>query len=266
MIWAISFFVLSLAGAVLLPLGCGFSLWWGILIFLGLEILIHLLFVLAHWIFCLRGRDRETPMEKQSPVGLIGAKRAGDLVCAYGGVRPQVSGKEKLPQTPFLLVCNHRSLFDPMTIMKELSDYNIAFVSKPSNMKIPLIGDIAYAAGFLSINRENDREALKTILTAAGYLRQGLCSMAIFPEGTRTRTGEMLPFHAGSFKIAQRANVPLVIACVRDTEKASRRLFLRPTTVYLDILEVLPAQQVKAMSTHELADYSKGKMLEVLGK
>ena len=132
MIWAISFFALSLAGAVLLPLGCGFSLWWGILIFLGLEILIHLLFVLAHWVFCLRGRDRETPLEKQSPVGRVGAKRAGDLVCAYGGVRPQVSGKEKLPQTPFLLVCNHRSLFDPMTIMKELSDCNIAFVSKPS--------------------------------------------------------------------------------------------------------------------------------------
>ena len=264
MIWAISFFALSLAGAVLLPLGCGFSLWWGIPIFLGLEILIHLLFVLAHWIFCLRGRDRETPLEKQSPVGRIGAKRAGDLVCAYGGVRPQVSGKEKLPQTPFLLVCNHRSLFDPMTIMKELSDCNIAFVSKPSNLQIPMVGDIAYTAGYLAINRENDREALKTILQAADYLKRGVCSIGIFPEGTRTRTGKLQDFHAGSFKIAQRANVPLVIACVRDTEKVSHRLFLRPTKVYLDILEVLPAQQVKAMSTRDLAEYSRNKILEVV--
>ena len=175
-----------------------------------------------------------------------------------------VTGKEKLPDTAFLLVCNHRSLFDPMVILQELSDYNIAFVSKPSNLQIPMVGDIAYTAGFLAINRENDREALKTILQAADYLKRGICSMGIFPEGTRTRTGKLQDFHAGSVKIAQRANVPLVIACVRDTEKASRRLFLRPTKVYLDILETLPAQQVKAMSTRDLAEYSRNKILEVV--
>ena len=264
MIWALGMFLLSLAGAVLLPLGCGFSLWWAVPLFFLLEIALHLLFVFSHWIFCLRGRDRETPMEQQSPVGRIGARHAGELVCAYGGVRSVVTGVEKLPHTPFLLVCNHRSLFDPMIIMKELSDYNIAFVSKPSNLRIPMVGDVAYTAGFLAIDRENDREALKTILRAADYLKRGLCSIGIFPEGTRTRTGKLQDFHAGSFKIAQRANVPLVIACVRDTEKASRRLFLRPTKVYLDILEVLPAEQVKAMSTRDLAEYSRNQILKVV--
>ena len=264
MIWALGMFLLSLAGAVLLPLGCGFSLWWAVPLFFLLEIALHLLFVFSHWIFCLRGRDRETPMEQQSPVGRIGARHAGELVCAYGGVRSVVTGVEKLPHTPFLLVCNHRSLFDPMIIMKELSDYNIAFVSKPSNLRIPMVGDVAYTAGYLAIDRENDREALKTILRAADYLKRGLCSIGIFPEGTRTRTGKLQDFHAGSFKIAQRANVPLVIACVRDTEKASRRLFLRPTKVYLDILEVLPAEQVKAMSTRDLAEYSRNQILKVV--
>ena len=265
MIYAIGFFLLALAGAVGLPLLCGFSLWWGVLIFLGLELLLHALFVFIVW-FPIRRVDRSKPLEQLLPGGPEGVQAVDSLLCAYGGLRPQVTGAEKLPDTPCLLVCNHRSMFDPLMILGYLKGQNIAFVSKPSNMKIPLIGDIAYAAGFLPIDRENDREALKTILAAAGYLKKGLCSVAIFPEGTRSRSGELLPFHAGSFKIAQRANVPLVIACVRDTEKASRRLFLRPTKVYLDILEVLPAQQVKAMSTHELADYSRGKMLEVLGK
>lgn len=265
MIYAVCFFLLSLAAAIGLPLQGGFSLWWGIPIFLGMELLFHAMFALVLWL-PVRKVDRSKPLERLLPGGPEAVHAIDSLLCAYGGLKPRVTGAEKLPETPYLLVCNHRSMFDPLMILGYLKGQNIAFVSKPSNMKIPLIGDIAYAAGFLPINRENDREALKTILTAAGYLRQGLCSMAIFPEGTRTRTGEMLPFHAGSFKIAQRANVPLVIACVRETEKASRRLFLRPTTVYLDILEVLPAQQVKAMSTHELADYSKGKMLEVLGK
>ena len=265
MIYTVSFFLLSLALAIGLPLLCSFSLWWAIPIFLGAELVLHVLFVFLNWL-PVRKVDRSKPLERQLPGGMPGVRRIDSLLCAYGGLIPRLTGVEKLPKTPYLLVCNHRSMFDPLMILGYLKGQNIAFVSKPSNMKIPLIGDIAYAAGFLSINRENDREALKTILTAAGYLRQGLCSMAIFPEGTRTRTGEMLPFHAGSFKIAQRANVPLVIACVRGTEDWRKFMFDRRKTAYLDILEVLTPEQVCSMSTHELADYSKGKMLEVLGK
>ena len=65
--------------------------------------MLHLLFIVSHWIFCLRGRARETPLEKQLPVGRIGARRAGELVCAYGGVRPQVTGVEKLPDNTRLV-------------------------------------------------------------------------------------------------------------------------------------------------------------------
>jgi 1-acyl-sn-glycerol-3-phosphate acyltransferase len=262
-IYAVSFFLLSLAGAVGLPLLCSFSLWWGIPIFLGLELLLHALFVTLNWL-PVRKVDREKPLERQLPGGMEGVRRIDSLLCAYGGLIPRLTGLDKLPKTPYLLVCNHRSFYDPLMILHFLREENIAFVSKPSNLAIPMIGDIAYAAGFLPIDRENDRNALRTILTAADYLKRGLCSMGIFPEGTRSRTGKMGEFHPGSFKIAQRAGVPVVIACVQDTEKASRRLFLRPTRVYLDILEVLPAERVKAMSTRDLADYSKGKMLEVL--
>ena len=70
----------------------------------------------------------------------------------------------------------------------------------------------------------------------------------------------MLPFHAGSFKIAQRAGVPLVIACVRGTEQVHRNFPWRPTRVTLEILELLPVEQVKAMSTQELAAYSRARM------
>ena len=263
MIYVLLFFLLSLAGALGLPLGCGFSLWWGIPIFLGLELVLHVLFVFLNWL-PVRKVDREKPLEKQLPGAMESVRRIDSLLCAYGGLRPKISGLKKLPKTPYLLVCNHRSFYDPLMILHYLKGENIAFVSKPSNLAIPMIGDIAYAAGFLPIDRENDRNALRSILTAADYLKRGLCSIGIFPEGTRTRTGKMGEFHPGSFKIAQRAGVPLVIACVQDTEKASRRTLLLPTRVYLDILEVLPPEQVKAMSTRDLADYSKAKMLEVV--
>ena len=262
---ALPFFLISLAAALGLPGLCRFSFWWALPLFLASELLLHAGLVLVIWL-CCRRVDRDKPLERLLPGAVTGTRIIARLLCDYGGLRPVVLGEEKLPREPFLIVCNHRSMFDPLMGIVALEKHNISYISKPSNMQIPLIGDIAYAAGFLPIDRENDRNALKTILAAADYLKRGMCSMCIFPEGTRSRTGRMGDFHPGSFKIAQRAGVPLVIACVRDTEKASRRLFLRPTKVYLDILEVLPAEQVKAMSTRELADYSKGKMLDVLGE
>ena len=84
--------------------------------------------------------------------------------------------------------------------------------------------------------------------------------MAVYPEGTRSKTGELGPFHAGSFKIAQRGNVPVVIAAIRGTEEVHRHFPFRPTRVALDILDVIPAERVKAMSTQELAAYSREKI------
>ena len=263
MIYTVSFFLLSLALAIGLPLLCSFSLWWAIPLFLGAELVLHVLFVFFNWL-PVRKVDRSKPLERQLPGGMPGVRRIDSLLCAYGGLIPRLTGVEKLPKTPYLLVCNHRSFYDPLMILHFLKGENLAFVSKPSNLAIPMIGDIAYAAGFLPIDRENDRRALKSILQAADYLKRGVCSMGIYPEGTRSRTGELLPFHAGSFKIAQRASAPLVIAAIRGSEKMKRRLFLRPTRVELEILEVLPPEEVKAMSTHELAEHSRELMEKAL--
>ena len=230
-------------------LGLSAALLWG----LGLFVLLHLLCPLFVWLFSLSvptGR----PLEKQHPLcrAIIGP--GSSVINFYAGVRPVITGAEKLPKEGrFLFISNHRSMYDPLVVMDRLRDYNISFISKPSNLKIPLAGRIAYAAGYLPIDRENDRNALKTILTAADYMKRDLCSIAIYPEGTRSRTNEMLPFHAGSFKTAQRAKVPIVVASVHGSEKVKRAKFLSATRVFLDILEVIPAETVCSMRTDALA-------------
>lgn len=256
----VGLFVLFAAAATALVCLAGGSVWLAAVTFVLSFLLAHVLFLAVFWLLT-RKTDLSRPEAKQDPYGSAAARAVGRFLCFYGGVRPSIRGEEKLPRdSRFLFVCNHRSMFDPLMVMGFLPSWNIAFISKPSNLRIPLVGDIARTAGFLAIDRENDRNALKTILQAADYLKRDICSMGIYPEGTRSHTEQMLPFHRGSFKVAQRANVPLAIACVRGSEKLRRGFLLHPHTVYLDILEVLPAAQVKAMSTQELADYSREKI------
>ncbi len=250
-------FLLFAAAVTAVIVRLGAAAWLAALCFLPAFLLAHVLYVFICWLLTF-GWDPSAPDGSTSPAARKLAVVTGRYVSFFGGARPRLTGLDKLPEKErFLFVCNHRSMFDPLTVMGFLPEQDIAFISKPSNMAIPLVGDAARTVGFLAIDRENDRAALKTILQAADYLKRGLCSIGIYPEGTRSRTGELLPFHSGSFKIAQRAKAPLVIACVHGTEKARRGLFLRPRRGYLEILDCLAAERVAAMSTQELAAYSR---------
>lgn len=221
------------------------------------------IYVLIIWIASLFV-DNKKPLTKQNEFVRRGITNAFKLVCWLLGAKIHVSGKELLPQDKcFQLVCNHRSGFDPLCFMSAMPDVNIAFIAKPSIMIIPIVGRVSYAAGGLAIDRENDRNALKTILTAAGYIKNGVCSIGIFPEGTRSKTLELLPFHAGSFKIAQRAGAPLVIAATHGTENI-KSFFKRPKDVYIDILEVVPGEKLKEMKTQEISDYARNIICEKL--
>ena len=186
----------------------------------------------------------------------MGVANGISVLNVYFGVRPVITGLEKMPTGGrFLYVSNHRSGFDPVIVMDKLRQYEISFISKPSNMKLPFIGRIAYAAGYLSIDRENDRNALRTILTAADYMKRDICSIGIYPEGTRSKTKELLPFHAGSLKAAQKAKVPIVVACCQGSEKIKKFRPFSGTKVNLDILELISAETVCAMKTQELSDH-----------
>jgi 1-acyl-sn-glycerol-3-phosphate acyltransferase len=262
--YALLFAAVSLAGTAALCRFAALPLGWALPVFLLCFVLMHPLYLALYWLLS-QPCDRSRPIERQNPRSRRCCVGIASFLTFYAGIRTELRGAEKLPRDRrFLYVSNHRSFYDPLIVISSLKEENISFVSKPSNMNLPLAGTVAYAAGYLAIDRENDRKALKTILAAADYLKRGVCSMAIYPEGTRSRTGELLPFHAGSFKIAQRASAPLVVAVVRGSDRVKRRLFLRPTKVELEILEVLPPEQVKAMSTHELAEHSRALMEQAL--
>ena len=167
-----------------------------------------------------------------------------------------VTGKEKLGGLTgkFLLVGNHRSNYDPFMTVVGLKIKDIAFISKPENFKVPLFGKISRKCGYFAIDRENPKNALKAINRAADLIKNGVTSVGVYPEGTRSKTGELLPFHDGVFKIASKAACPIVVVAIRGTEKVHKNYPWHRTTVYIDVLEVIDAERVKALTSHEISD------------
>lgn len=259
MLFICAFIVIALAAALIFFLRTG-MLWQSLAVALAVYVGIHALIIAFYAIVGLF-IDPSKPITKQNNLCRVGAWAVGQIACFYAGARVSLHGKEKLPESGrFVMVSNHRSGIDPLAAMGSMGKYNVSFITKPSNLKLPVLGRAAYGAGFLPIDRENDRNALRTILQAANYIKQDICSMAIYPEGTRNRGKGLLPFHAGSFKLPQRAGVPLVIMATTGTSRGARH-WLLGRNVELTVLETLNADRVSAMTANQLRDYA----VEVIG-
>lgn len=257
MILLVCFFLISIAAAVIDILCFGAGVFGGIGCLILTYLCTHLVFAIFVLLIGIPVKQ-DKPLEKQSQLYRWLVWQIGSAICFYFGVNASFENTDIIPtDTRFLLVSNHRSGFDPLVLIANLYKLNISFICKPSLFKYPVINTLGYGSGFMPIDRDNDRNALRTILTAADYLKRGFCSIGIYPEGTRTHEddGTMLPFHAGSFKIAQRANVPVVIVSTHGTQNIMRNFPHRSSFVKVRVLGVIPAEKVKTQSTAELADY-----------
>ena len=106
---------------------------------------------------------------------------------------------------------------------------------------------------------------MKSINSAAENIKNDLCSMAIYPVGTRARDGEMLPFHAGSFKIATKSEVPVVVTTVNNTNHVHKNAPWKRTEITLRICEVIPVEEVVSSNTNQLAERAERAMRISLG-
>lgn len=264
------FYILSGVGivltALLFLLMPGVSLWWAVPIALGLVIVCNLLYVLGIFIYCKRiDMDREydtiDPGARRWTMGFM------NWLLAICRVKTRTVNMDIVPREgEFLLVGNHRSIFDPLCTYVAMKDFPLAFISKPENIHKLFLGSAPYKCCFLPIDRENARNALKTINTAAARMKAHACSYAIYPEGTRTKTGKLLEFKPGAFKAAQKAHVPVVVVAAEGGETVRHRAPWRSTTVTLTFLGVIDADTVKATKTHELAEQVKEMLREHLGQ
>ncbi|MBR6951626.1 MAG: 1-acyl-sn-glycerol-3-phosphate acyltransferase [Oscillospiraceae bacterium] len=227
--------------------------WVPVAVFIGALLALWLLHVLAICLISLFADTKKKPSTVHNFFRWVSVVTL-DVFLAAAGVRFRVEGREKLPDRPFLLVCNHVSILDPLVMMVAFRDRDVAFISKKENRAIPAVSRYMVPCGCLFLDRDDSRAAVYTIRQAAEYISEGVCSMAICPEGTRNKTKDpILPFHAGSFKIAIKAGCPLVIAGVRGTQNVCRRFPFRTTPVDICLLDTVPAEQTKTARSTELA-------------
>lgn len=171
-------------------------------------------------------------------------------------LRLVVTGMEKLPKEGrFLLVCNHTADTDPVIMLHCFRKSRLAFISKRENDTRFIVGPFMRKMLCQPINRENDREALKTILRCVEILKQDKASVAVFPEGYESLDGKLRRFRSGVFKIAQKANVPVVVCTLHNARPAMKKMLkLQKSTVELRLLQVISAEKCKAMTTVALGD------------
>ncbi len=256
------FLVLALVAAPLTVYFTDLHHAFGILLFFGYYLaLVVSFFVFAIIISPLFSKKKE--IKRPNPFARFMLLEAYTFINFFAQVHVKVTGREKLPKrgTTFLVVSNHLSNFDHMIMLTKLRRFPIVFISKPENFNIFVVGRYLKHSGFLSIDRRSARNAITTINETAHRISEcGMC-YGVFPEGTRSRTGKLLPFHSGVFLSAKKADAPILVIHMDKTDRITRRAPWRPTRVRMDILEYLPAEYTMSHTDKEISEHAYELML-----
>ena len=179
-------------------------------------------------------------------------------VLAIAGIKVKITGKENvIPKTPYVFVSNHRDLFD-IPVLQRYVPNDFSFVFKKELAMIPLFGWQMELGPHIIIDRQNPEKAMKSIENAKKMLVQKKISVLLFPEGTRSKTGEMLPFKRGAFHIAAQVGFPIIPVTISGTQNLfqSKPFKINSGKVILDFGKPIVADNIS----------NRKEELELMGK
>jgi 1-acyl-sn-glycerol-3-phosphate acyltransferase len=156
-------------------------------------------------------------------------------------VRVEAEGLENIsPTPPYVVMANHQSLFDIAAIAHTLPS-SWRFVAKRELARVPFFGWGMVAAGHIVVDRQDNEASVRSLKRAAQRIREGI-TVIIFPEGTRSPTGELRRFKSGGFHLAAEAEVPILPATVSGSRRVTPRgsLHAEPGRILVRYGEPIP--------------------------
>ncbi|MBO4976789.1 MAG: 1-acyl-sn-glycerol-3-phosphate acyltransferase [Lachnospiraceae bacterium] len=225
-----------------------------VVIFVVLFLVLSIPLLVAEWIVGKFNQD----LKDRSSLAIV--NWAFRQVIRIAGTKVIVLGEENVPKdTAVLYVGNHRSYFDILLTYVRVPRPT-GYVAKKEMAKYPLLSNWMRYLHCLFLDRQNVKEGLKTILTAIDKVKSGI-SICIFPEGTRNKTADtFLPFHEGSFKIAEKGDVPIVpMTLVNAADIFEDHLpKIKKTTVVLEYGKPIYVKELDKETRKSLSTYVSG--------
>lgn len=180
--------------------------------------------LLYYWVIYTWGRLRGLPYSHAHEC----MRRLCNRILAICSITVQKHGLEHLPKTPAVYVANHLSAFD-IFVLTALLPGMFRWVAKEELFSVPFAGAFMRRMGFVAIRRQKRREAIHSLSDAVNAFTEGH-SLIVFPEGTRSKDGNILPFKPGAFATAIAAQVPVVPIALWGTDKIMMKNSLRVQT------------------------------------
>ncbi len=187
------------------------------------------------------------------------------LVVLISGVYLKVEGTENIsPNGIYIFAANHQSQFD-IPALELAIPFPICWLAKKSLFKIPFFGWALGVIGCIPVERKDPREGLKSLIAASEKIREGN-SIVIFPEGTRSLDGKLLPFKSGGFIIAIKTSCPVVPVAIKGTREILPKgsLWVRPGVVSIRIMPPIHTNGLSLRDKRYLADIVRQKIEEAL--
>lgn len=147
----------------------------------------------------------------------------------WAGIRVSVEGLDNIPPNQAcIFMANHVSNLDPPVFLPLIPGRTAVFIKK-SLLKIPVIGMAMHMGGFVAVERNGTRDAARESIRRASKVLASGVHITSFPEGTRSRTGQLLPFKKGPFYLAQQMAAPIIPVSIYGTESMMRKGSLQVT-------------------------------------
>lgn len=234
---------------------------WFVVSFLGVFLLIILLIILFSLI--IRPRDKTSRASRfLRKINVHIAKTVNTIF----GLRIKSYNLDLIPKdSKYMIVSNHQSNLDPLILVSILNNPDLIMIMKDNMMKVPFLSSWLVSAGFLPLNRDNNREALKTIIKGNEWVESGY-TLGVYPEGTRSKNTDILPLRNGIFKIALKAKCPIVVCTSDGMYKVKKNFPLLPTRIFFKVSRVIPYEEIRDLNTSEIGDMVQNIMKEDLQK